>query len=52
MMIIMKQENRFHRNDLFNEEETRSFIKCNYKDYFTSRRVYIKEKYEILLMKK
>ena len=43
-MTAMKQGNRFRRNDLLNEEETRSFIKHNHEDCFASRRTCIEEK--------
>ena len=44
MIIIMKQRNRFHRNDLFNEEKTRNFIRYNHENYFISRMTCIKYK--------
>ena len=40
----MEQGNRFCRNDLLNEEETRSFIKHSHEDCFASRRACIEEK--------
>ena len=43
-MTAMKQGNRFRRNDLFNEEETWSFIKHSHEDCFASRRTCIKWK--------
>ena len=43
-MAAIEQGNRFHRNDLFNEEETWSFIKHSHEDCFASKRACIKQK--------